>query len=77
MEGAERLARAPLTGRTLPAETLLRPQILRAEREVHALAQSAAAAPNAPARAAAYGQLLATCAHCHGLHAKAGGPRTP
>jgi hypothetical protein len=38
--------------------------------EVHKLAQNAFAAEALPARARAYGQLLATCAQCHQQHAR-------
>jgi len=72
--GAERLRVAPLRQGDLPRDPLLTGSVKRADARVHQIAEQAVLASSPLSRAAAYGDLLATCAECHGLHRKIWGP---
>jgi hypothetical protein len=73
-EGAKALRAAPLKREGLPRNTGATDTLVRLERDVHDLADRAAAAEATDARAAAYGELAAGCARCHALHVKVWGP---
>ncbi len=73
-QGAERLKVAPLRPEQYPPDPRLTSELKRTDARVHAIADRAAAAADAPARAAVYSDLLTTCAQCHGLHRQIWGP---
>jgi hypothetical protein len=66
-DGAKVLLHAPAKMRGTSTE--LSADFQASLREVRALGRSAEAAKSGEQRAEVYGQLLATCAHCHALHA--------
>jgi mono/diheme cytochrome c family protein len=72
--GAERLKAAALRPGELPVDRALRGQLQEADSRVHQLADRAARATDAQARADVYADLLVTCAQCHGLHRGIWGP---
>jgi cytochrome c553 len=76
-EGAEALKAAPLKASDLPRDPGLTRDILAAEDAIHLLADRAATASETPARVKTYGQIIASCARCHGLHGRIWGPGTP
>jgi len=67
-QGAERLRAAVLRPTQLPRDKKSIEVMRRAESRVHEVADQAADADTAPARAAAYVQLLTSCADCHRLN---------
>lgn len=73
-QGVARLRTAPLSARALPSGSGLSNQVRSSETRVHALADEAARSNTLERRAAVYGQLLATCSQCHGLHSRIWGP---
>ncbi len=73
--GTGRLRTAPLRQGELPADPGLAGSITRADDRVHLIANRAAEARTAAARAGVYADLLTTCADCHGLHRKTRDPR--
>jgi mono/diheme cytochrome c family protein len=73
-EGANALKAAPLKRDGLPRSSRSRDRLVALERDVHALADRAAAAETPDARATVYGDLAAGCAQCHALHVKVWGP---
>jgi mono/diheme cytochrome c family protein len=73
-QGVERLKVAPLKPGDYPPDRALTNDLKRADARVHQIADRAARAADAPARAAVYADLLTTCAQCHGLHRRVWGP---
>jgi hypothetical protein len=71
--GAAALETAPLGADTLPEAR----DALKAENRVHQLAGQAANARDRGARVAAYGEVIASCAGCHGMHGRIWGPGAP
>jgi hypothetical protein len=76
-DGVRALKNAPLSGVNMPKDPQLTRERVLAEVEVHALADQAKVAADAPARAEVYAQLTANCASCHALHGKVWGPGLP
>lgn len=72
--GAERLRAAPLRPAELPRDSKLTDYVREADVEVHRIADQASAAETPDQRAAAYLELLTSCAKCHSLHSKVWGP---
>lgn len=72
--GAEALKVAPLTEKDL---TKVTKEIAAFEARVHELADRAVNAPDAGAKIAIYGEVIGSCATCHGLHGKVWGPGLP
>jgi cytochrome c553 len=74
-QGAEALKVAPLASADLPADV---PQnVAAAEARVHELADRAITAQDNGAKIAIYGEIIGSCASCHGLHGKVWGPGVP
>jgi hypothetical protein len=71
--GAEALEAAPLGADTIPEAR----DALKAEQKVHELAGQAVKARDRAARVAAYGEVIAACANCHGVHGRLWGPGAP
>jgi hypothetical protein len=76
-KGAELLKAAPLATSELPADPALTDDIKAFEGKVHQFAGMARKAADANTRVGLYGELLAGCAECHGLHGKVWGPGLP
>jgi mono/diheme cytochrome c family protein len=76
-QGAGDLKEAPLRPGQLPRDPKLTPQIASAEDRIHDLATKAAQATEEAARVQTYGQIISTCAQCHGLHGRVWGPGVP
>lgn len=76
-EGAEALKGSPLKATDLPRDQRLTRDILAAEDAIHLLADRAAASTETPAQVQTYGQIIASCARCHGLHGRIWGPGAP
>jgi mono/diheme cytochrome c family protein len=76
-DGAKALKAAPLAGGKMPKDPQLTRERLAAEAAVHTLADKAATAANAQARAQVYAELVGGCASCHALHGKVWGPGLP
>jgi cytochrome c553 len=74
--GAGRLRTAPLRPGELPTDPGLAGNLRRADDRVHLIADRAARAQTAAARANVYADLLTTCAECHSLHRKTLDPRS-
>jgi hypothetical protein len=72
-KGAEALKGAPLGAEALPEAE----DATEAEAKVHQLAAKAVNATDRGARVAAYGEVIGSCASCHGLHGRIWGPGTP
>lgn len=77
MRGARRMQTAPMKRSKFPSDRLLSEAILAVEVQVHQLANQAMSASSLEERAAVFGQLLAGCAECHGLHGRIWGPGLP
>ena len=73
--GAALLKTATLHPRELPPDPRSSQELQRIETGVHAMAVQAAAARTPAQRNAAYAQVMATCAQCHGLHPRVWVPR--
>lgn len=73
-KGAEMLRHAPLAADDLAD---VAKEAHAAAARVHELAGRALAAAHQDARVAVYGELIGTCASCHGLHGKVWGPGVP
>lgn len=73
-KGADALKSSPLKTTELPRDQKLTRDILAAEDAIHLLADRASAASDQQARVAVYGQIIANCARCHGLHGRVWGP---
>jgi hypothetical protein len=72
-KGAEALKKSALGAKDLPEAK----DALAAEKKVHAVADAAARAADRPAKVAAYGEVIGSCASCHGLHGRVWGPGAP
>jgi len=72
-KGTTALATAPLGGKDLPEAK----DSLAAEKKVHQVAEAAAKATDRNAKIAAYGDVIGSCASCHGLHGRIWGPGLP
>jgi hypothetical protein len=72
--GADGFSAAPLRHAALPDDRKLTPQLVAAEKRIHALAAVAGKAEDSAARAVFYGQIIAGCADCHAVHQKVWGP---
>ena len=77
MKGAEALKVSPLTAKELPKDPKLAKEMRAGETEIHALADKARQSTDLAARAAIYGEFIASCAGCHVLHGRVGGPGLP
>jgi len=73
-EGAEALKAAPLVATDFPEVPA---NIAASAARVHELADRALTATDTGARVAIYGELIGSCAACHGLHGKVWGPGLP
>jgi hypothetical protein len=73
-QGAEALKGSPLTDKDLKG---VPKEIVSSEARVHELAGRAAQAADAGSRIAIYGELVAGCASCHGMHGRVWGPGLP
>lgn len=76
-DGAAALKMAPLTRRGLPADPALTNEVMAYEAKVHQLAEKAVQAKDTNSRATIYGELIAGCGSCHGLHGRVWGPGVP
>jgi cytochrome c553 len=76
-KGARQLGQSPLTLKDLPKDPKLTKEIAALVGVIHTLADKADAAVAPNARATLYGDVIATCAECHGLHGKVWGPGLP
>jgi len=76
-KGARQLGQSPLTLKDLPKDPQLTKEIAALVGVIHTLADKADAAVAPNARATLYGDVIATCAECHGLHGKVWGPGLP
>jgi len=76
-KGAEALKVSPLTAKELPKDPKLAKEMRAGETEIHALADKARQSTDLAARAAIYGEFIASCAGCHVLHGRVGGPGLP
>jgi hypothetical protein len=72
-KGAEALKGSPLGAESLPEAK----DALVAEKKVHELADKAVDAKDRGARVAAYGEVIGSCASCHGIHGRIWGPGAP
>lgn len=70
-KGAEALKGASLGGKDLPEVST---EAVAAEQTVHQLADRAAGAADQSARVAVYGEIIGSCASCHGTHGRVWGP---
>jgi mono/diheme cytochrome c family protein len=73
MKGAEALRKSALGAKDLPEAK----DALSAEKKVHQMADVAAKASDRPAKVAAYGDVIGSCASCHGIHGRVWGPGAP
>jgi cytochrome c553 len=72
-KGAEALKGAPLGAKEIPEAK----DALAAEKNVHKLGEAALKAADRPARVAVYGEVIGSCANCHGIHGRVWGPGAP
>jgi cytochrome c553 len=72
--GAEALKAAPLSDKDM---SKVSKDVMASEARVHELADRAAKASDRGARVAIYGEVIGSCASCHGLHGKVWGPGLP
>jgi cytochrome c553 len=72
-KGAEALKGAPLGAKEMPEAK----DALAAEKDVHKLGEAALKAADRPAKVAVYGDVLGSCATCHGIHGRVWGPGAP
>jgi cytochrome c553 len=73
-QGAEALKGSPLTDKDLKKASK---EIVAFETRVHEIAGRAAQAADAGSRIAVYGELVGSCAGCHGAHGMVLGPGLP
>ncbi|HOG27822.1 MAG TPA: hypothetical protein PLN93_01315 [Vicinamibacterales bacterium] len=76
-QGLAAMAVAPLAEKDRPKDAALTKEILEMGKKVQELAGKAKAAPDIGMKVAYYGEYLAGCASCHGLHGKVWGPGIP
>jgi cytochrome c553 len=75
-KGADLLKAAPLESQALPKDPKVTDQIKAYEIRVHQFATLAQQA-DTKTRVTLYGELMASCAECHGLHGRVWGPGLP
>lgn len=75
-QGADSMKKAKLWTVTLKDAELSK-QVNEAEASFRALAEKAASAKDPAAKGAVYGEILATCGHCHSLGGRVFGPGVP
>jgi cytochrome c553 len=73
-KGAEALKASPLRDKNLKD---IEKEAVAAEARIHELAERALAAPDKSTRVAIYGEVIGSCASCHGLHGRVWGPGLP
>jgi cytochrome c553 len=73
-KGAEALKAAPLRD---PSLKDIQKEARAAEARIHELADRALAAPDKSSRVTIYGEIIGSCASCHGLHGRIWGPGLP
>jgi cytochrome c556 len=76
-KGVEAFKAAPMAAKDLPKDEKLTKEIVAYEKKVHELAAKALVATDIGSKVAVYGETLASCANCHGLHGKVWGPGVP
>jgi len=76
-KGVEALRAARLATNDLPKDAKLTKEIVAYEKKVHELAGKALIVTDLGSKVAVYGEALASCASCHGLHGKVWGPGLP
>ena len=77
MKGAKELTASPLARNDLPRDPALTNDIAAAEARTHQLAEKALQTKDMNGRAAIYGEIIAGCGQCHGLHGRVWGPGVP
>jgi cytochrome c553 len=77
MKGAKELTTSPLARNDLPRDPALTNDIAAAEARTHQLAEKALQTKDTNGRAAIYGDIIAGCGQCHGLHGRVWGPGVP
>jgi mono/diheme cytochrome c family protein len=73
-KGAEALKAAPMRDKSLKD---IDKEATAAEARIHELAERALAAADKSTRVAIYGEVIGSCASCHGLHGRVWGPGLP
>lgn len=73
-KGAEALKAAPLRDKSLKD---IEKESAEAETRTHELAERAISAADQSSRIAIYGEIIGSCASCHGLHGRIWGPGLP
>jgi cytochrome c553 len=76
-KGIEALKASPMAPAELPKDEKLTKEIVAYEKTVHELAAKAQVATDIGSKVAVYGEAIASCASCHGLHGKMWGPGIP
>jgi cytochrome c553 len=76
-KGIAALKASPMAAKELPRDEKLTKEIVAFEKKVHELAGKAEKATDIGSKVAVYGEALAGCASCHGLHGKQWGPGIP
>ena len=76
-KGAEALKVSPLTAKEPPKDPKLAEEMQAQETRIHALADRARQSTDLAARAAIYGEFIASCTGCHVLHGRVGGAGIP
>lgn len=76
-KGAEALKASPLKADAFPADAQLSKEALDAQLQTHEVAEKAASASTATARAGIYGSLIGGCASCHALSGRVLGQGVP
>ncbi len=76
-KGAEAMRASPLADRDLPKDAKLTKEVLLSESRVHDIAERATKASDQAAKVAIYGEVIGSCASCHGLHGSVWGPGLP
>ncbi len=76
-KGIAALKASPMAAKDLPKDEKLTKEIVAFEKKVHELAGKAETATDIGSKVAVYGETLASCASCHGLHGKQWGPGIP
>lgn len=76
-KGAEALKVSRLTAKEPPKDPKLAKEMQVQETRIHALANRARQSTDLAARAAIYGEFIASCTRCHVLHGRVGGAGIP
>jgi mono/diheme cytochrome c family protein len=72
-KGAEALKKSALGAKDLPEAK----DAIAAEKKVHAVAEQALKAADRAGKVEAYGEVVGSCASCHGIHGRIWGPGAP